>query len=260
MGRGKIEVKRIENNTSRQVTFSKRRTGLLKKTHELSVLCDAQIGLIVFSSKGKLFEYCTHPLSMGEMIGRYLDATGIRIPEHDDRRYKGEDLSSARYEDLDELEQQLESSVNKVRARKFQLLQQQLDNLQRTEKMLEKENQDMYQWLMSNHMKQQAEELNHHQQAMTELSLVGQQHQQQVLEQFPFYGEEQPSSVLQLASVPLQLHHHHHHHPYQLQPTQPNLQDSNLLQQTYGTLQNPLKDHIDICINSCDGVEKNFTK
>ncbi|KAI8003510.1 MADS-box protein FBP24 [Camellia lanceoleosa] len=208
MGRGKIEVKRIENNTSRQVTFSKRRTGLLKKTHELSVLCDAQIGLIVFSSKGKLFEYCTHPLSMGEMIGRYLDATGIRIPEHDDReqifneltrirnethnlqlslqRYKGEDLSSARYEDLDELERQLESSVNKVRARKFQLLQQQLDNLQRTEKMLEKENQDMYQWLMSNHMKQQAEELDHHQQAMTELRLVGQQHQQQVLEQFSF--------------------------------------------------------------------------
>ncbi|GAA0174788.1 MADS box transcription factor [Lithospermum erythrorhizon] len=61
MGRGKIEVKRIENNTSRQVTFSKRRAGLIKKTHELSVLCDAQIGLIVFSNKGKLYEYCTHP-------------------------------------------------------------------------------------------------------------------------------------------------------------------------------------------------------
>lgn len=62
MGRGKIEVKRIENNTSRQVTFSKRRSGLLKKTHELSVLCDAQIALIVFSTKGKLMEYCTPPL------------------------------------------------------------------------------------------------------------------------------------------------------------------------------------------------------
>lgn len=62
MGRGKIEVKRIENNTSRQVTFSKRRAGLFKKTHELSVLCDAQIGLIVFSNKGKLFNYCSHPL------------------------------------------------------------------------------------------------------------------------------------------------------------------------------------------------------
>lgn len=61
MGRGKVEVKRIENKTSRQVTFSKRRAGLLKKTHELSVLCDAQIGLIIFSTKGKLFEYSSQP-------------------------------------------------------------------------------------------------------------------------------------------------------------------------------------------------------
>lgn len=61
MGRGKIEIKRIQNTTTRQVTFSKRRTGLIKKTHELSVLCDAQIGLIIFSSTGKLFQYCTEP-------------------------------------------------------------------------------------------------------------------------------------------------------------------------------------------------------
>ncbi|KAG6525814.1 hypothetical protein ZIOFF_015785 [Zingiber officinale] len=52
-------LKRIENSTNRQVTFSKRRTGLLKKAHEISVLCDAEVGLIVFSSKGKLFEYST---------------------------------------------------------------------------------------------------------------------------------------------------------------------------------------------------------
>lgn len=59
MGRGKIAIRRIENRTTRQVTFSKRRAGLFKKTHELSVLCDAQIALIVFSSNGKLFEYCS---------------------------------------------------------------------------------------------------------------------------------------------------------------------------------------------------------
>ncbi|KAL1319250.1 hypothetical protein AAHE18_15G265700 [Arachis hypogaea] len=57
MVRGKIEMKRIENATSRQVTFSKRRSGLLKKAHELSVLCDAQIALIIFSQSGRLFEY-----------------------------------------------------------------------------------------------------------------------------------------------------------------------------------------------------------
>lgn len=57
MGRGKIEIKRIENATSRQVTFSKRRVGLLKKAQELSVLCDAEVALIIFSSTGKLFEF-----------------------------------------------------------------------------------------------------------------------------------------------------------------------------------------------------------
>nr|ALF28712.1 AGAMOUS-like protein 1 [Thalictrum thalictroides] len=57
MGRGKIEIKRIENTTNRQVTFCKRRNGLLKKAYELSVLCEAEVALIVFSSRGRLYEY-----------------------------------------------------------------------------------------------------------------------------------------------------------------------------------------------------------
>ncbi|KAA8526220.1 hypothetical protein F0562_008041 [Nyssa sinensis] len=60
MGRGKIEIKRIENTTSRQVTFCKRRNGLLKKAYELSVLCDAEVALIVFSSRGRLYEYANN--------------------------------------------------------------------------------------------------------------------------------------------------------------------------------------------------------
>ena len=59
MGRGKVEIKKIENTTSRQVTFSKRRGGLLKKAHELAVLCDAEVALVIFSSTGKLFEYAS---------------------------------------------------------------------------------------------------------------------------------------------------------------------------------------------------------
>ncbi|TQE00218.1 hypothetical protein C1H46_014136 [Malus baccata] len=59
MGRGKVQMKRIENKISRQVTFSKRRSGLLKKAHEISVLCDAEVAVIVFSTVGKLFEYST---------------------------------------------------------------------------------------------------------------------------------------------------------------------------------------------------------
>ncbi|KAL4332960.1 hypothetical protein GQ457_07G009680 [Hibiscus cannabinus] len=57
MVRGKTEMKRIENAASRQVTFSKRRNGLLKKAFELSVLCDAEVALIIFSTRGKLYEF-----------------------------------------------------------------------------------------------------------------------------------------------------------------------------------------------------------
>jgi hypothetical protein len=56
-GRGKIEIKHIENTTNRQVTFCKRRNSLLKKAYELSVLCDAEVALVVFSSRGRLYEY-----------------------------------------------------------------------------------------------------------------------------------------------------------------------------------------------------------
>ncbi|XP_073032592.1 MADS-box protein defh21-like isoform X2 [Primulina eburnea] len=224
MGRGKIEVKRIENNTSRQVTFSKRRAGLMKKTHELSVLCDAQIGLIVFSSKGKLTEYCTPQLSMKQMIDRYVQAKGISLSDGNSRtgpapynRYKGDDLSSVQFEELRQLEQQLEHSVDKVRARKFQLLHEQLENLKKTELMLEKENQEMYHWLMGSQIQKQAE-IEHNQEAMKELRLM---EQQPLLNQFPFFGEdivEQPSSELQLATL-------QQPHLYRLQPTHPNLQD-----------------------------------
>ncbi|GJS06534.1 MADS-box transcription factor 23-like protein [Tanacetum coccineum] len=59
MGRGKIVIRRIDNATSRQVTFSKRRNGLLKKAKELAILCDSEVGLIIFSSTGKLHEFAS---------------------------------------------------------------------------------------------------------------------------------------------------------------------------------------------------------
>ncbi|KAA8536409.1 hypothetical protein F0562_028887 [Nyssa sinensis] len=62
MVRQKIQIKKIDNITARQVTFSKRRRGLFKKAQELSTLCDAEIALIVFSATGKLFEYSSSRL------------------------------------------------------------------------------------------------------------------------------------------------------------------------------------------------------
>ena len=57
MGRRKIEIVRIENERHRMVTFAKRKAGLIKKATELAVLCDATVGLIVFSSSDKMTVY-----------------------------------------------------------------------------------------------------------------------------------------------------------------------------------------------------------
>ncbi|XP_047339843.1 agamous-like MADS-box protein AGL66 [Impatiens glandulifera] len=54
MGRSKFTLKRIENPTSRQVIFFKRKEGIVKKAGELSVLCDTDVGLIMFSPSGML--------------------------------------------------------------------------------------------------------------------------------------------------------------------------------------------------------------
>nr|ABF57949.1 MADS-box transcription factor TaAGL22 [Triticum aestivum] len=57
--RGRVELRRIEDRTSRQVRFSKRRAGLFKKAFELAVLCDAEVSLLVFSPAGRLYEYAS---------------------------------------------------------------------------------------------------------------------------------------------------------------------------------------------------------
>nr|APB93358.1 MADS-box transcription factor AGL32 [Lepidium campestre] len=240
MGRGKIEIKKIENQTARQVTFSKRRTGLMKKTRELSVLCDAHIGLIVFSATGKLFEFCSESYRMPQLIDRYLQTNGLRLPDlQDDREqlyhemevlrsetcklelrlrpYHGHDLASIPPHELDGLEQQLEHSVLKVRERKNELMQQQLENLSRKRRMLEEDNNNMYRWL-------------HEHNAAIEYQQAGIEtpgEYQQFLEQFQYFNNDQvhqqqqePNSVLQLATLPSEIDPNYH-----LQLAQPNLQN-----------------------------------
>ncbi|KAM7475634.1 hypothetical protein LguiB_022877 [Lonicera macranthoides] len=53
MGRVKLKIKRLENTSNRQVTYSKRRSGILKKARELSILCDIDLILLMFSPTGK---------------------------------------------------------------------------------------------------------------------------------------------------------------------------------------------------------------
>ncbi|XP_062173853.1 agamous-like MADS-box protein FUL-L isoform X1 [Alnus glutinosa] len=70
MGRGKVQLKRIEDKISRQVTFSKRKSGLMKKANELAVLCDVEVALLIFSDRGRLYEFCSAE-SLEEILERY---------------------------------------------------------------------------------------------------------------------------------------------------------------------------------------------
>lgn len=72
MGRGKIVIRKIENLTNRQVTFSKRRKGLKKKAQELSILCDAQVGLILFSSTHKLYHFASSRYTRSNHVPTFI--------------------------------------------------------------------------------------------------------------------------------------------------------------------------------------------
>ncbi|XP_009762632.1 agamous-like MADS-box protein MADS1 isoform X1 [Nicotiana tabacum] len=165
-GRGKIEIKRIENTTNRQVTFCKRRNGLLKKAYELSVLCDAEVALIVFSSRGRLYEYANN--SVRATIDRYkkhhADSTSqgsvseantqyyqqeaaklrrqIRDIQTYNRQIVGEALSSLSPRDLKNLEGKLEKAIGRVRSKKNELLFSEIELMQKRE--IEMQNANMY--------------------------------------------------------------------------------------------------------------------
>ncbi|XP_015895218.1 MADS-box protein CMB1 isoform X2 [Ziziphus jujuba] len=160
MGRGKVELKRIENKINRQVTFAKRRNGLLKKAYELSVLCESEVALIIFSNRGKLYEFCSGH-SMAKTLERYdrcsYGALEVKQPAKDtqsnyqeylklkakvellqstQRNLLGEDIEHMGTKDLEQLEHQMDASLRQIRSTKTQLMLDQLADLQKKEEML----------------------------------------------------------------------------------------------------------------------------
>nr|ADD25206.1 AG3 [Nymphaea odorata] len=164
MGRGKVEIKRIENTTNRQVTFCKRRNGLLKKAYELSVLCDAEVALIVFSSRGRLFEYANNNIkatidrykkacaessnanSVTEANAQYYqqEATKVRqqiqILQNANRHLMGESLSNLSVKELKQLENKIERGITRIRSKKNELLFAEIEYMQKRELELQSDN------------------------------------------------------------------------------------------------------------------------
>ncbi|KAJ8499582.1 hypothetical protein OPV22_010134 [Ensete ventricosum] len=160
MGRGRVELKRIENKINRQVTFSKRRNGLLKKAYELSVLCDAEVALIIFSSRGKLYEFgsvgttsktleryqrCCYTsqdsnVANHEAQNWYQEMAKLKARleslQRSQRHLLGEELGPLSVKELQQLERQLESGLSQARQRKTQLMLDQMEELRKKERHL----------------------------------------------------------------------------------------------------------------------------
>ncbi|KAK4266759.1 hypothetical protein QN277_023638 [Acacia crassicarpa] len=168
MGRGRVELKMIENKINRQVTFSKRRNGLMKKAHELSVLCDAEVALIIFSGRGKLYEFGSAGIS--KTLERYQRCTltsqepniveletqswceelaKLRAKyeslQRTQRHLLGEDLGPLSGKELQDLEKQLERALAQARQRKTEIMIEEMENLRRKERDLGNMNEQLKQ-------------------------------------------------------------------------------------------------------------------
>ncbi|XP_031260734.1 agamous-like MADS-box protein TM6 [Pistacia vera] len=158
MGRGKIEIKRIENPTNRQVTYSKRRNGIFKKAQEITVLCDAKVSLIMFSNTGKFHEFVSSTTTTKNIFDQYQNTLGIdlwrthyermqetykKLKDVNDKLRKqirqriGEDLDDLSIDELSSLEQKVTAAADAVRERKYHVIKTQTDTYKKKLKSLE---------------------------------------------------------------------------------------------------------------------------
>ncbi|EXB28439.1 Floral homeotic protein PMADS 2 [Morus notabilis] len=143
MGRGKIEIKRIENSNNRSVTYSKRKKGIIKKAQEISILCDAKVSLIIYGPNGKIVDFCSpETTSLSFIAEEYQRLSGKRLWDlkHENlnteiemtkkenenmdihlRHMKGQEIQSLNHRELMALEDTLYNGLQNVRAAQARL-------------------------------------------------------------------------------------------------------------------------------------------
>ncbi|XP_078437407.1 MADS-box protein AGL24-like isoform X2 [Wolffia australiana] len=157
MAREKTKIRRIENTTARQVTFSKRRRGLFKKAHELAVLCGASVGLLVFSESCKLYEFSSascvedifvkykeHPNNAEKDSDADIDVTRFESAIADDRNLIS-NLSGVVPEELTSTELESIEGILQSGLCREKILMEQIAKLQAKTKNLMEENKKLKQ-------------------------------------------------------------------------------------------------------------------
>ncbi|XP_013643103.1 agamous-like MADS-box protein AGL27 isoform X2 [Brassica napus] len=157
MGRKKVEIKRIENKSSRQVTFCKRRNGLIEKARQLSVLCESSVAVFVVSATGKLYNSSSGD-NLSKIIDRYkiqqaddlqtLDLEEItrnylphkKLLELVQSNLEEANVDGVSVDSLNSLEEQLETALSVTRATKTKLMMEFLKTRREKEKLLIEEN------------------------------------------------------------------------------------------------------------------------
>ncbi|GLJ27196.1 hypothetical protein SUGI_0533150 [Cryptomeria japonica] len=167
MVRGKVHMEKVQDPVNRRVTFCKRKTCLLKKGKELSTLCDAEIGLIIFSPTGKLYEFASPSMrrimkkyqKFGASMGRHIPLDEhlemLRLEVENMRKritflektYKhmiGEDLESSNFKELQCLEKQMSLGARRIWTRKEKMSLEHIRSLKMKAKSLIVENANLF--------------------------------------------------------------------------------------------------------------------
>lgn len=215
MARGKIQIKKIENQTNRQVTYSKRRNGLFKKANELTVLCDAKVSIVMISSTGKLHEFISPSITTKQLFDLYQKTVGVdlwnshyekmqeqlrklkdvnRNLRKEIRQRMGESLNDLNYEQLEELMENVDNSLKLIRERKYKVIGNQIETYKKKVRNVE----EIHRNLLLEFDARQEDPYG---------GLVEQEGDYNSVLGFPNGG----ARVLALRLQPNNHHHHHHH-------------------------------------------------
>lgn len=226
MGRKKITIEPITDERNRHVTFNKRKSGLIKKAMELSILCNCQISFLVFNAENQLFEYCsTDPRLILQQYCKVAHLPHERLSNADYPRFdkasrgskgrkKGGDLAN---DDSDDMSNQ---GMSNQQVKEEQQMMQMPNAMQRRNSYVDPQHQmggQMMQPVIQVHQQQQPQYDINNQQQNIQLqrrpSVSNMDHQQQhLMSQIDLLTPITPNTMDRLTNHMMQQQHQQQQH------------------------------------------------